>query len=75
MADMRVTRSGDGRVWIASDAGDEFAFEFTTRSALMTEMIGEPAWQSGTAPPHAAAIVDRARAAATAFAHDQGWID
>ena len=75
MADMHVTRSGDGRGWIASDAGDEFAFEFTTRSALMTEMIGEPAWGSGSAPPPAAAVVDRARAAAPAFAHAQGWVD
>ena len=75
MADMRVTRSGDGRVWITSDAGDEFGFEFTTRSALMTEMIGEPAGGAGPAPAHASAGLDRARPAATAFAHDQGWID
>ncbi len=75
MADMRVTRSDDNRVWVATEAGDEFGFEFTTRSALMTEMIGEPEWTSGTAPADAPAVIDRAKTAAEDFARRQGWID
>lgn len=72
---MRVVRSGDKRVWVESDAGDAFGFEFTTRSALMIEMIGEASWASGAAPPDRAAVLDRARAIATAFGRDAGWLD
>ena len=75
MADMRVTRSGDNRVWLANDAGDEFGFEFTSNSVLMTEMIGEPGWATASVPADANARIARAKDAAEIFAREQGWID
>lgn len=75
MADMNVVESADQRVWIESGGGDRFGFEFTTRSALMTEMVGEPDWKAGSPPADARSVIDRAQKAAVDFARQQGWID
>ncbi len=72
---MQVTSSGNGRVWIESAAGDRFGFEFTTRAAEMTEMLGEPDWVSARTPAEAAALIADAQRAAVDFARREGWID